>query len=45
MLHGQRFRLTRAAMAIAQRDGRHVAIMIPEGATIEVSAGHSMARA
>jgi hypothetical protein len=39
MLHGQRFRLTRAAMAIAQRDGRNVAIMIPEGAIIEVIGG------
>ena len=39
MLHGQHFRLTRAAMAIAQRDERNVAIMIPEGAIIEVMAG------
>jgi hypothetical protein len=39
MQHGQCFRLTRAAMAIAQRDERHTAIMIPEGAVIEVIAG------
>ena len=39
MQHGQHFRLTRAAMAIAQREGRNVAIMIPEGAVIEVMAG------
>lgn len=32
-------RLTRSAMAIALRDERHVAIMIPEGATIEVIGG------
>ncbi len=39
MQHGQCFRLTRSAMAIAQRDGRNVAIMVPEGALIEVMAG------
>jgi hypothetical protein len=39
MQHGECFRLTRAAMAIAQRDERHTAIMIPEGAIIEVIAG------
>jgi hypothetical protein len=39
MQHGQHFRLTRSAMAIAQRDTRNVAIMIPEGAVIEVIAG------
>ena len=39
MLHGQHFRLTRAAMAIAHRDGRHTAIMIPEGAFIEIIGG------
>jgi hypothetical protein len=37
--NGERFRLTRAAMAIAQREGRHVAIMIPDGAIIEVMNG------
>jgi hypothetical protein len=36
---GQRFSLTRHAMAIAQRDGRNVAIMIPLGAIIEVIGG------
>jgi hypothetical protein len=35
----QRFRLTRSAMAIAQREERHVPIMIPEGATIDVMNG------
>ena len=39
MKHGERFRLTRAAMAIAQRDSRNVAIMIPEGAVIELLNG------
>ena len=39
MQQGQRLRLTRSAMAIALREGRHVAIMIPEGATIEVIGG------
>jgi hypothetical protein len=39
MQHGQRLRLTRYAMAIAQREERHVAIMIPEGALIEVIGG------
>jgi hypothetical protein len=37
--NNQRFRLTRSAMAIALRDERHVAITIPEGATIEVIGG------
>jgi hypothetical protein len=32
-------RLTRHAMAIAQRDGRNVAIMIPQEAIIEVVGG------
>ena len=39
MKHGEFFRLTRTAMAIAQRDKRNVAIMIPEGAIIEVLGG------
>jgi hypothetical protein len=39
MQHGQHLRLTRSAMAIAQRDARNVAIMIPEGAIIEVIGG------
>lgn len=39
MRNGQRFRLTREAMAIAQRDSRNVAIMIPKGATIEIIGG------
>jgi len=36
---GKSFRLIRCAVAIAQRDGRNVAIIIPEGAIIEVIAG------
>jgi hypothetical protein len=36
---GERFRLTRHAMAIVQRDGRNTAILIPEGAIIEVLGG------
>jgi hypothetical protein len=39
MQHGQHLRLTRAAMAIAQRSSRNVAIMIPEGAMIEIIGG------
>ena len=39
MQNGQLLRLTRSAMAIAQREERHVAIMIPEGAIIEVIGG------
>ena len=39
MTHGEFFRLTRTAMAIAQRDKRNVAIMIPNGAIIEVLGG------
>jgi hypothetical protein len=39
MKRGQRFVLTRAGMAIAQRDERNVAIMIPKGAIIEVIGG------
>ena len=39
MKHGDFFRLTRTAMAIAQRDSRNVAIMIPEGAVIELLDG------
>jgi len=39
MQNGQRFRLTREAMAIAQRNSRNVAIMIPRGAIIEIIGG------
>jgi hypothetical protein len=39
MQKGQRFRLTRYAMAIALREGRHFAILVPEGAIIEVLNG------
>jgi hypothetical protein len=39
MQNGQRFRLTREAMAIAQRNSRNVAITIPEGAIIEIIGG------
>jgi hypothetical protein len=39
MQNGQRLRLTRSAMAIAQREERHVAIMVPQGAIIEVIGG------
>ena len=39
MQKGQRFRLTREAMGIAQRDSRNVAIMIPKGAMIEINGG------
>ncbi len=39
MMHGQYFRLTRWAMAIAQRDSRNSAIIVPEGAIIEVLGG------
>ena len=39
MRQGQFFRLTRTAMAIALRENRHVAIMIPEAAIIEVIGG------
>jgi hypothetical protein len=39
MQNGQRFRLTRSAMAIGLREERHVAITIPEGAIIEVMDG------
>ncbi len=39
MQNGQRLRLTRYAMAIAQREERHVAILIPQGAMIEVIGG------
>jgi hypothetical protein len=35
----QRFHLTRSAMGIALREERHVAIVIPEGATIDVIGG------
>jgi hypothetical protein len=31
-----RFRLTRYAIGIAEREERHVAIMVPEGSIIEV---------
>ena len=37
--HGDFFRLTRNAMAIAQRDSRNTAIMIPNGAIIELLNG------
>ncbi len=39
MKHGEFFRLTRTAMAIAQRDSRNVAIMVPDGAIIELLNG------
>jgi hypothetical protein len=39
MQNGRSFRLTRGAMAIAQRDSRHAAIMIPDGAIIEIIGG------
>jgi hypothetical protein len=39
MKHGQRFRLTRWAIAIAQRDGRNSAMLVPEGTVIEVIGG------
>jgi hypothetical protein len=39
MQNGQRFRLTREAMAIAQRDSRNVAITIPVGAMLEIIGG------
>ena len=39
MKHGAFFRLTRTAMAITQRDSRNVAIMVPEGAIIEILHG------
>jgi hypothetical protein len=39
MQKGECFRLTRHAMAIALREGRHTAIMIPEGAIIELING------
>jgi hypothetical protein len=39
MEHGECFRLTRPAMAIAQRESRNVAIMVPEGAIIELLNG------
>jgi hypothetical protein len=39
MQNGERFRLTRTAMAIAKREGRHTAIMVPNGAIIEVMNG------
>ena len=45
MKRGQRFVLTRAGMAIAQRDERNVAIMIPKGAIIEVIGGPLMVHA
>ena len=35
----RRLRLTRAAMAIAQRNERHVPIEVPEGAMIDVIGG------
>ena len=39
MQKNERFRLTRYAMAIAMREERHVAIIVPEGAIIEVLNG------
>jgi hypothetical protein len=39
MQNGQRFRLTREAIAIAHRDSRNVSITIPAGAIIEVIGG------
>lgn len=39
MKHGEFLRLTRTAMAIAQRDSRNVAIMVPDGAMIELLNG------
>jgi hypothetical protein len=39
MKHRQFFRLTRSAMAIAQRDSRNVAIMVPKEAIIELLNG------
>jgi hypothetical protein len=39
MQNGECFRLTRSAMAIALREERHTAIMIREGAIIEVMNG------
>lgn len=39
MKHGEFLRLTRTAMAIAQRDSRNVAIMVPDGAIIELLNG------
>jgi len=39
MKHGDFFRLTRSAMAIAQRDSRNVAIMVPKDAILELLNG------
>jgi hypothetical protein len=39
MRKGELFRLTRGAVAIAQRDSRNAAILVPEGAIIEVLGG------
>ena len=39
MTHGDFFRLTRIAVAIAQRDSRNTAIMVPKGAVIELLNG------
>jgi hypothetical protein len=39
MKHDQHFRLTRWAVGIAQRDGRNSAVLMPEGAVIEVIEG------
>ena len=36
MERGRFLRLTRTTMAIAQRDSSNIAIMVPEGASIEV---------
>ena len=39
MKHRQFYRLTRSAMAVAQRDSRNVSITIPEGSIIELLNG------
>ena len=39
MQRGRRFLLTRTAIAIAEREGRHSPITVPAGATIEVLGG------
>ena len=44
MQEGERFRLTRYTMAIALREERHVAIIVPEGAIIEILNDLSMER-
>ena len=39
MKHGEFFRLNRTAMAIAQRNSRNTAIMVPAGVVIELLNG------